>query len=97
MSKCPRYSLSKAAFAISVIMSVHSCIGSCKKPHYVLPECAHTPIVHLLQDLCVKIDSTEGMVLLVLEIQGEEELIAQAIKEKKVKQVQQELQKMQVR
>ena len=56
----------------------------------------HTPTVHLLQDLCVKIDSTEGIVLLVLEIQREEELIAQAIKEKKVKQVQQELQKMQV-
>ena len=54
------------------------------------------PTVHLLQDLCVKIDSTEGIVLLVLELQREEELIAQAIKEKKVKQVQQELQKMQV-
>ena len=52
--------------------------------------------MRVLQDLCVKIDSTEGIVLLVLEIQREEELIAQAIKEKKVKQVQQELHKMQV-
>lgn len=57
----------------------------------------HSPTAHLLQDLCVKIDSTEGIVLLVLEIKREEELIAQALKEKKVKQVQQELQKMQVR
>ena len=57
--------------------------------------CAHQ-LLTLLQDLCVKVDSTEAIVLLVLEIQREEELISQAIKQKKAKEVQQEVQRMQV-
>ena len=51
----------------------------------------------MLQDLCVKVDSTEGIVQLVNEIQREEELIAKAIKQKKVKESQQEADIMQVR
>lgn len=55
--------------------------------------CTH-PLFDWLQELCVKIDSTDSIVLLVLEIQREEELIAQAIKDKMAKQTQQELQRL---
>lgn len=51
----------------------------------------------MLQDLCVKVESTEGIVQLVNEIQRDEELISKAIKQKKVKESQQEAERMQAR
>lgn len=40
----------------------------------------------LLQDLCVKVDSTEGIVQLVTGIQQEEERIVKTIKERTLKE-----------
>ena len=60
---------------------------------FAYPEDYHS----YLQDLCVKVDSTEGIVQLVTEIQREEQLIANHIKQKTVKAAQQEAERKQVK
>lgn len=68
-------------------------LGICKSCTCAIRMCAYQ-LFDWLQELCVKIDSTDSIVLLVLEIQREEELIGQAIKDKMAKQTQQELQRL---
>ena len=69
----------------------HCCF--CQNYTCAIRMCTHQ-LFDWLQELCVKIDSTDSIVLLVLEIQREEELISQAIKDKMAKQTQQELQRL---
>lgn len=51
---------------------------------------------HALQDLCVKVEFTEGIVRLVTDIQREEELATRAAREKMLQEVHQNASKLEV-
>ncbi|KAL3160999.1 hypothetical protein ABBQ38_009386 [Trebouxia sp. C0009 RCD-2024] len=59
------------------------------QPHAVLQWLTRQFDVEMPQDLCIKIDYTEGLVLIVTEIQQEEERLVKTIKQKKMKEYKQ--------